>query len=221
MKKTTFGLLALLLAGLGSLAHAEGDPIWNEMRGEKLQALMAKGDSARGATAFDVCAGCHKRSAVGRPDGTYPRLASQHASVLIKQMTDIRAGQRLNPKMRPFASEHVLTPQDMADIGMYLQGLPSPADNGRGPGTQLSQGEQLYQKDCATCHGEQGEGKSAQFYPKLSGQHYAYMVREGRDIRDGRRGNANPKMMKAIQGYSDADLEAVSDYASRFPTTRP
>ncbi|MDD5295982.1 MAG: c-type cytochrome [Rhodocyclaceae bacterium] len=218
--------VALLVAGFGALggsaAQAQGsgvgdkDYVWNEMRGEKLQALMAKGDAARGEIAFEVCAGCHKSGAVGRPDGTYPRLAGQHASVLIKQMVDIRAGRRKNPKMLPFASQHVLSPQDIADIAVYLEGLPVPAENGRGPGTALEAGRKLYVEDCQSCHGAAGEGDGARFYPRLSGQHYAYLLREGLAIREGERGNANPKMMKIIRPYSDADLKAALDYASRL-----
>ena len=38
-------------------------------------------------------------------DGTFPQLAGQHTTVLIKQMADIRAGERDNPTMYPFAAD--------------------------------------------------------------------------------------------------------------------
>lgn len=199
-------------AGLG-----DKDYVWNEMRGEKLQALRAKGDPTRGEIAFEVCGGCHRDGAVGRSDGSVPRLAGQHASVLIKQMVDIRSGRRDNPKMYPFASQHVLSPQDIADIATYLQALPVPAENGRGPGTALAKGKTLYAQDCESCHGAQGEGYGMKFFPRLSGQHYSYLLREGKAIRDGERRNANPRMVRAIKDYSNADLEAVTDYVSRLP----
>ena len=226
MKKTLLAAVLALCAWSGAaLADAAprtegtGDPdyIWNDMRGEKLQVLRAKGDSTRGEIAFEICAGCHKDGAQGRPDGSVPRLAGQHASVLIKQMVDIRSGRRKNPKMLPFASQHVLSPQDIADIAAYLTALPVPANNGRGPGTNLAKGKALYVADCQTCHGEDGGGMGLKFFPRLSGQHYAYLLREVRAIRDGERGNANPKMVKVVKPYSDADLEAVMDFASRLP----
>lgn len=192
------------------------DYIWNEMHAEKLQALKAKGDVLRGEIAFEVCQGCHRAGALGRPDGTYPRLAGQHATVLIKQLTDIRAGRRDNPRMYPFADRHVLGPQDIADIALFLQGLPVPANQGKGPGDDLERGRTLYANDCASCHGDAGEGDEGKFYPRVSGQHYAYLLREGIEIRDGRRRNANPKMVKVVKAYSDADMRAVSDYMSRF-----
>ena len=183
-------------------------PVWNEL----------KGDPARGAEAFVICQGCHKHGATGTSSGAYPRLAGQHATVLIEQMTDIRSGARKNPKMERFSDEHVLTTQEIADIAAYVQALPIPPNLGRGPGNALERGKALYVKDCASCHGDQGEGKAENFYPLVAGQHYKYLLREARYIRDGSRGNANPDMVKVIKSYSDDDLEAVSDYMSGLVT---
>lgn len=219
MKRRLLALAALMALAGGARAEtpADGEQTWNEMRGEKLQALMAKGDPARGEITFELCGGCHKMGALGRTDGTYPRLAGQHGTVLIKQMVDIRSGRRENNRMLPFANQHVISPQDIADIAVYLQALPVPANNGKGSGTDLEAGRKRYDQDCATCHGEKGEGDGPRFYPRLSGQHYRYLLREGIAIRDGQRGNANPKMVKAIKDYTDADLESALDYASRLP----
>lgn len=191
--------------------------VWNEVKGEELMALRAKGDPANGKAAFIICEGCHGPDAPGDEAGFYPRLSGQHASVLIKQLADVRAGRRDNPKMYPFASEHVITPQEMADIAMYLYGLPIPEKHGQGAGTDLALGKKLYRQDCETCHGEAGEGSEQKFYPRVQGQHYKYLLRQAFDIRDGVRRNANPDMVKAIKEYSDSDIEAVTDYISRMP----
>ena len=221
-----FGGLLVIAAAIAAVRAEEPQPrakgiespdyVWNEMQGEKLQALRAKGDALRGEIAFEVCQGCHRNKALGREDGKYPRLAGQHASVLIKQMTDVRAGRRDNSRMFPFANEHVLGPQDIADIAVYLQALPSDNANGKGPGSDVVRGKGLYLRDCAKCHGEQGEGHAPGFQPRLANQHYRYLVHEGRSIRDGERRNADPKMVEAIRGYTDADLDAVLDYVSRL-----
>ena len=212
------GLIGIALLALNSsvLLAADAAPAWNEIKGEKLLVLRLKGDVARGAEAFVTCQGCHRRGATGSLSGLYPRLAGQHATVLIEQMTDIRSGKRRNPKMEPFSDEHVITPQEIADIAVYLQGLPIPANLGKGPGTALGRGKDIYSRDCADCHGERGEGNGAKFYPMLAGQHFVYLLREARLIRDGARGNANPDMIQVIKPYSDADLEAVADYMSRL-----
>lgn len=189
---------------------------WDKLTAEEAQALRLKGDPARGRVAYEVCQGCHKPDGSGLADGAYPQLAGQHATVLIKQMGDIRAGRRDNPKMYPFAGKHMINVQEIADIATYLQQLPVPQDNGRGPGSDLARGGELYREDCGTCHGDRGEGDAAKFYPVLAGQHYLYMVRQVKEIRDARRRNADPRMVKAVKDYTDAQIEAVSDYLSRL-----
>jgi cytochrome c553 len=189
--------------------------------GEMEDALKLKGDRARGRVAYEVCQGCHRPDGLGRPDGSYPQLAGQFAAVLIKQMADIRAGIRENPKMHPFITVRVINLQEMADIAAYLQGLRVPTENGKGPGTELVRGAVLYDRNCQDCHGKQGEGDDAEFYPVVAGQHYLYLVRQIRNIRDGTRGNANRTMRRELRGYKDADVEAVADYISRLVIKPP
>ena len=224
MKKLSFLALAMtLVQALPALAEVPQQPkspgieskgyVWNETAGEKAEILKLKGDAERGRNAYRVCQGCHKPSGAGLPDGTYPQLAGQHATVLIKQMAD---GRRENPKMFPFAGKHIIDMQEIADVAIYLQNMKIPHDNGKGPGTSLARGNALYKSDCQVCHGENGEGDEKKFYPVLAGQHYKYMLRQMVNIRDGKRGNANPKMVKVVKNYTDADMEAVVDYMSRL-----
>jgi cytochrome c553 len=188
---------------------------WNKMEGEKVEALELKGDAKRGEEAYEVCGACHLPSGAGRPDGTFPQLAGQHSTVLIKQMADIRAGRRDNPIMYPFAVT-LVDPQELADVAAYLQTIPIPPGHGTGPGTDLARGKELYDRDCVQCHGKQGEGNEENFYPVLAGQHYEYMLRQIRDIAGLRRRNANPDMVKVVKAYDEAELQAVVDYMSRL-----
>lgn len=212
MRRTPVLLLALLV-----WATASAQTLWNAGYPEKTEALALKGDVARGEAAFVICQGCHRVGALGRADGSYPRLAGQHATVLIKQLVDVRSGRRSNPKMLPFADHQALSVQEIADIGAYLQQLPVPADQGQGDGKDLSRGRQLYERDCASCHGSNGMGDAEKFHPRVNGQHYRYLVREGRMIRDGERRNGNPEMLTTIRNYSDEEIAAVADYMARLP----
>lgn len=213
MKK--FLTMLLLTALWGATATAQV-PAWNEIKGELKTALQANADMTRGAAAFEPCQGCHRKDGSGRVSGAYPRLSGQHATVLMKQMADIRSGRRSNPKMEPFIDDHVLTPFEIADIAVYLQTLPITAENGKGPGLGLAKGKQLYERDCAGCHGGQGEGDAAKFYPMVAAQHYRYLLREVQLIRDGDRRNANPDMVRVIKPYTSGELEAVADYMAAF-----
>lgn len=188
---------------------------WNAQEGEKIEALKLKGDPKRGEEAYEVCSACHLPSGAGRPDGTFPQLAGQHSTVLIKQIADIRGGLRDNPIMYPFAAT-LTDPQELADVSAYIETLKIPRDNGKGPGTDLELGKKLYLRDCQTCHMANGEGARDKYYPVLAGQHYKYMLRQAEEIRDGKRRNANPDMVKVIKPYTDKEIDAIVDYMSRL-----
>lgn len=193
------------------------DYVWNEVREESLRTLRAGADAKRGAATYRLCHGCHRAGGLGSDDGLYPRLAGQHETVLIKQLTDIRTGRRDNPTMFPFASEREISTQDVADLAVYLAALPTPADNAKGSGKALSRGKALYQKDCVVCHGKKGLGVAEQFYPRVAGQHYPYLRKEIANIAQGIRRNANPRMAAIVKRYSEADIAAVADFMSRLP----
>jgi len=191
--------------------------VWNKPDKEKTVALSRSGDPAKGKELYRVCQGCHKDNGAGKSDADYPQLAGQHVTVLIKQMVDVRSGRRDNPKMHPFIANEVLSPEEMADVAAYLNSLPIPTSNAKGDGKHLDRGKYLFEKDCAGCHGEAGEGDAVKFYPLVASQHFDYLFYEMEQIRDGGRRNANPKMVRVIRKYSDSDLRDVSDYMSRLP----
>jgi cytochrome c553 len=181
--------------------------------------IKYKADAAKGEEAYKICRGCHKADASGKPEAGYPQLAGQHNSVLIKQMVDVRAGRRASPKMHPFIEGDVVATEEVADIAAYLNSLPIPV-NVQGDGDMLEHGEKLYKRQCASCHGKNGEGNAKKFIPRVAGQHYLYLYRQTLESRDHGRNNSNAKMVKLLQPYSEADIHAVSDYMSRLPVKR-
>jgi cytochrome c553 len=207
--------LAAALAAAGAPAAAQDRDGGPGARGELAAALALPGDPARGRRAYEACASCHLPSGAGRSDGTFPQLAGQHRSVLVKQLVDIRAGRRSNPLMAPYARA-LLDAQEVADVAAYVATLPRPKQRGLGEGRDLARGSALYARDCARCHGASGEGDAARIVPALAGQHYAYLLRQVRSISSGLRGNAHPEMASLVAGYSDAELRAVVDHASRL-----
>ena len=191
---------------------------WNKMDGKTAEALKLKGDAANGEEEYEVCGACHLPNGAGRPDGTFPQLAGQHATVLTKQMVDIVDGLRDNPTMYPFAKEALKHPQAVADTSAYIETLCIPTDHGKyeGPDAamQIAKGKELYEKQCVECHGKNGEGDAKKFYPVIAGQHYKYLLRQMTEIRDGHRRNANPDMVKVIKPYTNEQLVAISAYQS-------
>jgi cytochrome c553 len=152
-------------------------------------------------------------------------VAGQHREVLIKQLADIREGNRDNPTMYPFALPRAIGgAQALADVVAYIEKLPMNPENGKGEwveGTpEYAQGEKLYKDNCEECHAAHGEGIAEKFYPRIQGQHYAYMLRQFEWIRDGKRRNANPDMVSQIKSFSDKDMQTVINYVSRLPVPK-
>lgn len=209
-------LISTFIVTLG-LAGSGAALAWNEGGGEQDEALHLKPDLDNGRDVFEVCSACHLPEGWGTEDGTFPQLAGQHKDVLIKQLSDIRARNRDNPTMYPFAlPESIGDAQALADVVAYIETIPMNPNNGKGDGTDLAHGEKLFKDNCVKCHGDKGQGDNVKFYPRIQGQHYKYMLRQFEWIRDGKRRNANPDMVKQIQGFSDKDMRAVIDYVSRI-----
>ena len=217
-------VLTSTMLGLG-LALSFQANAWNEGGGEQEAALHLKADVENGMDVYEVCSACHLPEGWGTEDGTFPQLAGQHKEVLIKQLSDIRSLNRDNPTMYPFAlPESIGDAQALADVVAYIEKLPMNPANGVGQwekGTpEFAQGEKLFKDNCVKCHGETGLGMKDKFYPRINGQHYKYMLRQFEWIRDGKRRNANPDMVKQIKGFSDKDMQMVINYASRIPVPK-
>ena len=175
-------------------------------------------DILNGKEIYAGCAVCHMPEGWGTPNGAYPQIAGQHRSVTIKQLADIRAKNRDNPSMYPYAiPEEIGGTQSIADVAAYIETLKMSAETGKGDSSDLEYGKALYTEFCTECHGDRGEGEAVKAFPMLQGQHYNYVVRQLLWIQNGKRRNANRDMAKLIMDFSTRDIEAVADYISRLP----
>lgn len=198
----------LAVAALFAAAGASGDP-----------GAPSEGDRGPGARAYAACAVCHGPDGAGRADGTFPRIAGQHATVVTKQIEDIRSGRRGNPVMASHV-DMLTDPEEVADVAAYVAALspdPPEASPERGQDGADERGAALYARDCRRCHGDRGEGNAARAVPVVAGQHYAYLLRQLRAIAGSRRRNAHPSMVETVYDYPDADLRAVAEYLAALP----
>jgi hypothetical protein len=153
----------------------------------------------------------------GRPDGTFPQLAGQHTSVLIKQMADIRAGVRDNPTMYPFAAT-LTDPQELADVAAFIeQGCVSRRTwSLRGQGRRQASGD----RQGTLREGVQGVPRSSGEGSKdkvLSGdRRSALQVPAAPDDRNPRRSppQRQPGHGQNHQKYDNDQLVAISAYQS-------
>ena len=181
------------------------------------QALHLTPNIERGLEIYRDCARCHKPEGSGLSNGSVPQLAGQHRKVVIKQLADIRANNRDNPMMLPQAcAEAIGDAQAVADVASYVDTIKISVGNGKGPGLDLELGERLYRETCARCHGAKGEGKPDEYTPRIQAQHYKYLKRQFRWIKDEKRRNANAEMVAQIQAFKTGETQAVLDYVSRL-----
>jgi cytochrome c553 len=178
-------------------------------------------DIDNGRLTFEICARCHLPEAWGNDDGTYPQLAGQHINVLMKQLLDIRSGRRSNPAMQPFVQQRTIGGyQNLSDVVAYISTLPMNPAYTKGPwpptSSEYIEGNRIYSQNCESCHGKSGEGSNAQSYPRLQGQHFTYMQRQARLVRDGFR-VVDPGMAAQFSALSIDELDKVLDYISYLP----
>ncbi len=62
---------------------------------------------------------------------------------------------------------------------------------------------------CAACHGANGNSSNP-LWPKLAGQHAAYLEKQMKDFRDGRR--QDPVMASLAAALSDTDIADLAAY---------
>lgn len=214
MKNLKFAAYAGFLSSLALLPPG----LAASSQGPFSEALMLAPDLFNGERVFGYCVKCHGPGAWG--DGTQgvPQTAGQHATVVIKQLGDIHSGNRQAERMIPYARPDLLGgAKGIADVAGHLSRLPMTPHPMTGPGDELGYGGALYRTYCARlCHGRHGEGDARTRKPRIHGQHFSYLLRQLRQIRDGVRRNANAAMARRLQGMTDGQLQALADFLSRL-----
>ena len=116
----------------------------------------------------------------------------------------------------------VTSKQDLKDISVYF----ASQKRMKGDGGSNNKGSKIYKLGnkklgdygaCVRCHGKngKGKGKSNSLFPVIGGQQKAYVVKQLKDFKAGKRKNDPAGMMAMVaKGLSDKEIEAVSDYVS-------
>ncbi|MBF0108870.1 MAG: c-type cytochrome [Magnetococcales bacterium] len=192
---------------------------WNDRNQEKDEALALKGDPAHGRKVYqEFCSEkCHQVNGWGDKEGKYPQIAGQYKEVTIKQLADIRSKNRDNPEMYRFSlASEIGGIQNVADVAAYIETMAMTDNNGRGPGANPELGRNLFNRDCASCHKEDGSGDSTKMFELLYGQHYNYLLRQFQWIKEEKRRNGHPLMVIQAEAYTPEEITAVMDHISRL-----
>ncbi|MBT9523529.1 MAG: c-type cytochrome [Dechloromonas sp.] len=154
-------------------------------------------DLEKGKEINGTCAACHSDNGQGGKKGEYPRIAGQQVKYIESQLRSFRSRTRVNIPMFPYTQERELSDADIKDIAAYLAGIELDTKMPTYKGTEdaltkllmaekvmiipraegdLANGEKLYQKQCAACHGKTGKGRG--MFPMLVGQYTNYLQRQ-------------------------------------------
>jgi len=186
MKKKLLALLcAMAFTGTSTILHAE-DSI--DAGKEKAAACMS-------------CHGEHGNSLVA----TFPKLAGQHSSYLIKQLEAFKNGTRKSPMMSALAMG--LSDKDIKNIAAYFSSAPTIKTE---TNVTLAKVGQAKASMCLGCHGSTAEGNGQ--FPRLAGQRADYLVNQLTNFKAGARKNGQ---MQAIANMlSEEDMQALAAYFS-------
>lgn len=205
--KISIGIAFALLAAL----------VCAEQTNEMSAALKHKPDLGRGRALFKTCAACHQPDGAGTADGNIPNIAGQHFQVVLKQLVDFRQSERMDLRMEASASKHYLKgPAELADVATFISKLPPQPTSNVGKGDHAQVGRQAYERACQHCHGAAGEGNGRLRYPRLAGQHYAYLTKQIDMMIGGSRFNVSWDHAQLLSAFTDDEMTGVADYLARL-----
>ncbi len=197
MKASHFGAILMALSGLMAFAVSAGD----------IEAGKAK--SA-------VCASCHGADG-NSSNAIWPSLAGQHASYLVKQLQEFKAGTRADPIMQGMAA--LLSDEDMINVAAYFESQKPKAV--AFDGDLIEMGQNIYRGGitetsvaaCMGCHAPSGRGNGPAGWPSLKGQHPQYLAAQLQKFKDGTRSNDPGSMMRnVVARMSEKEMKAVAAY---------
>ena len=199
MKASQIGVIVLALSGVFSFAANAAD---------------AEAGKAKSA----ICAACHGADG-NSSNPMWPSLAGQHASYTYKQLTDFKAGRRVNASMSGMVAG--LSDDDMKNLAAYYETQshkPVAFD-----GELIEKGESIYRGGitetgvaaCMGCHSPSGKGNGPAGWPSLKGQYPEYIVTQLQAFKQGARTNDPGKMMGNLVGrMSEMEMKAVAAYVA-------
>ncbi|MGR9052645.1 MAG: c-type cytochrome [Gammaproteobacteria bacterium] len=201
--------------------------------------VFAEGNISAGKEKATACAGCHGEKGNSMVP-TFPKLAQQHTSYLIKELNAFKNGSRVNAMMNALAG--ALSDEDMMDIATFYSSqkisVNNPpvlesddddeedgnlADSTNELKRLTSMGSDLYRNGdlvrkvsaCIACHGPYGEGNKPASFPSLKSQHADYLISALSDFKAGVRSNNPDNMMHMIaKKMTDEEIKAVSYHIS-------
>lgn len=188
--------------------------------------VQASGDPEAGEALTVTCAACHGADG-NSAAANFPKLAGQGEAYLLKQLIDIKEGNRVIVEMTGLLNPYDET--QLEDMAAFYA-----AQNvqvGEANPELVALGESLYKAGnaetgvpaCIGCHGPNGSGNDPAVFPALGGQHADYTASQLKKFQLGYRAEAvsaevrmndgDAMMMRTIAfRLKDFEIEALASY---------
>lgn len=162
-----------------------------------------------------LCNQCHGEDGNSTKSGV-PNLAAQNPVYLLNQIEKFSDGRRKNFVMNALSKN--FSRDDKENLAIFYASMKV---NTTKTNLQLAnKGQSIYVKQCSSCHGKRGAGKSD--YARLAGQKTHYVEMTLRGFRDnlknsGMQANRNSNLMELItKDLSNDDIKALAAYVAQL-----
>ena len=183
-------------------------------------AIAAESDAQANAVAAKIatqlCSNCHG-PAGNSVSPTFPKLGGQQEAYLAAQLKAFKSKSRGDPEAHDYmwGMATLLEDSTIEGLARYYAAQP-PAPGIPGDAKLIGEGRRLYEEGvpsrniaaCASCHGKDAEG--AAIFPRLAGQHAAYLARQLQVIQTQLR--ASPIMHGIIKDLKPEEMKAVAAF---------
>ena len=211
--KITCACLALLLLGMSAGCS-------NVQRSRDI----ANPDVSGSTLAVQVCSNCH--AATGNSvSPNFPNLAAQQETYLAAQLHQFKAHSRFDPAGFEYmwGLSHYLTDKQIQELAAYFAGHKLTRQPVEGRPERIAAGKAIFAAGipdqgvpaCASCHGPEGMGNAA--FPRIAGQHAAYLGKQLNVFHHTDERPAGAVMKAVAHQLSEKNIADVSAYLQAMP----
>jgi len=193
----------------------------------ELASLNAPNATA-GEQQYAMCAGCHGQQGEGNQALNAPKLNGLQTWYVERQIKYYQQGVRgahpddqYGRQMAPMAGM-LATDDAIRNVAAYISQLPVTAPSASVSGNPAN-GMEIYNANCAACHGREGQGSWATNAPNLAGMSDWYIVTQLKNFKAGIRGaHSDDDYGEQMVSFSTAmrNDEQLNDVVSYLNTLR-
>lgn len=170
------------------------------------------------AERLQLCASCHNADG-NSTIAENPRLAGLDAGYLARQLADFKSGSRPSPVMAGIVT--LLHESEFKVLAAHFNKQKPAPGAGATDAKAATRGKEIFDEGivgsavpaCSGCHNEDGSGTDK--YPRITGQHAAYVVQQLTAFKSGARANDGKGVMQAVaRRMNETEIQAVAEYVA-------